>query len=266
MSLLTVMVTLSAVRTIPATPAAYWDYYEEMVATRLEDNQSVRDVLATLSADAPPPGVEDLAKSVASQLHQRISRLGKKLPTPFDLDENLRPTNRGGTYLDPVADEPWLVVDELLRRRVLGEVVGRGAAHDDHVRPERSRQEQEILAGFGSHHGEPARLTKAFQQAGQEGVGLAGRFRDDVRSFLRGDENTVNTLIARLYGSDDLFPDDRVHAFHPWLVSVKSSLAVPGPGSTSGPAPGDASRGIGPGAVASPLLAVPRDCEASRCP
>jgi SpoVK/Ycf46/Vps4 family AAA+-type ATPase len=37
--------------------------------------------------DAPPPGAEDLAHAVAAQLHQRISRLGKKLPTPFDLDD-----------------------------------------------------------------------------------------------------------------------------------------------------------------------------------
>jgi SpoVK/Ycf46/Vps4 family AAA+-type ATPase len=37
--------------------------------------------------DAPAPGSEDLAFAVAAQLHQRISRLGKKLPTPFDLDD-----------------------------------------------------------------------------------------------------------------------------------------------------------------------------------
>jgi SpoVK/Ycf46/Vps4 family AAA+-type ATPase len=37
--------------------------------------------------DAPPPGAEDLAHAVAAQLHQRISRLGKKLATPFDLDD-----------------------------------------------------------------------------------------------------------------------------------------------------------------------------------
>jgi AAA+ superfamily predicted ATPase len=37
--------------------------------------------------DAPPPGSEDLAVAVAAQLHQRISRLGKKLVTPFDLDD-----------------------------------------------------------------------------------------------------------------------------------------------------------------------------------
>jgi hypothetical protein len=37
--------------------------------------------------DAGPPEGEDLARAVAGQLHQRISRLGKKLPTPFDLDD-----------------------------------------------------------------------------------------------------------------------------------------------------------------------------------
>jgi hypothetical protein len=37
--------------------------------------------------DAPPPGLDDLGAAVAAQLHQRISRLGKKLPTPFDLDD-----------------------------------------------------------------------------------------------------------------------------------------------------------------------------------
>jgi hypothetical protein len=37
--------------------------------------------------DASPPGADDLGAAVAAQLHQRISRLGKKLPTPFDLDD-----------------------------------------------------------------------------------------------------------------------------------------------------------------------------------
>jgi len=36
---------------------------------------------------APPPKSTDLDYAVAAQLHQRISRLGKKLPTPFDLDD-----------------------------------------------------------------------------------------------------------------------------------------------------------------------------------
>ena len=42
-----------------------------------------------------------------------------------------------------------------------------------------------------------------------------GRFRDDIRRFMRGDAGIVPALMQRLYGSDDLFPDDRVHAFHP---------------------------------------------------
>jgi hypothetical protein len=37
--------------------------------------------------DAPPPPAAELDAAVAAQLHQRISRLGKKLPTPFDLDD-----------------------------------------------------------------------------------------------------------------------------------------------------------------------------------
>jgi glycogen operon protein len=41
-----------------------------------------------------------------------------------------------------------------------------------------------------------------------------GRFRDDVRRFIRGDAGMVTSLMCRLYGSDDLFPDDRIHAFH----------------------------------------------------
>jgi len=34
-----------------------------------------------------------------------------------------------------------------------------------------------------------------------------GKFRDDVRSFVRGDSGMVGALMQRLYGSDDLFPD-----------------------------------------------------------
>ena len=41
-----------------------------------------------------------------------------------------------------------------------------------------------------------------------------GRFRDDVRRFVRGDSAMVGSLMQRLYGSDDLFPDDRESAFH----------------------------------------------------
>ena len=34
-----------------------------------------------------------------------------------------------------------------------------------------------------------------------------GKFRDDVRSFVKGDAGMVGPLMQRLYGSDDLFPD-----------------------------------------------------------
>jgi glycogen operon protein len=41
-----------------------------------------------------------------------------------------------------------------------------------------------------------------------------GRFRDDVRRFVRGDAGLTAALIQRVYGSDDLFPDDVIHAYH----------------------------------------------------
>lgn len=41
-----------------------------------------------------------------------------------------------------------------------------------------------------------------------------GKFRDDVKSFMRGDAGKVNALMARLYGSDDLFPDTLAEACH----------------------------------------------------
>ena len=40
------------------------------------------------------------------------------------------------------------------------------------------------------------------------------RFRDDVRRFVRGDADMTGALMQRLYGSDDLFPDDVIHAYH----------------------------------------------------
>jgi len=49
-------------------------------------------------------------------------------------------------------------------------------------------------------------------QLGRSFPGLAwrqwnGKFRDDVRSFVKGDAGMVGALMQRLYGSDDLFPD-----------------------------------------------------------
>ena len=41
-----------------------------------------------------------------------------------------------------------------------------------------------------------------------------GKFRDDIRSFMRGDEGKVSAVITRIYGSDDLFPDHVTNAYH----------------------------------------------------
>jgi isoamylase len=43
-----------------------------------------------------------------------------------------------------------------------------------------------------------------------------GKFRDDVRDFVRGVPGRVGALMQRLYGSDDLFPDDLEHAYRPF--------------------------------------------------
>jgi isoamylase len=41
-----------------------------------------------------------------------------------------------------------------------------------------------------------------------------GRFRDDVRAFVKGDPGKVGDLMSRIYGSSDLFPDDLDNAYH----------------------------------------------------
>jgi isoamylase len=43
-----------------------------------------------------------------------------------------------------------------------------------------------------------------------------GQFRDDVRSFMKGDPGKVGALMRRLYGSDDLFPDGPGDAYRPY--------------------------------------------------
>jgi isoamylase len=42
-----------------------------------------------------------------------------------------------------------------------------------------------------------------------------GRFRDDVREFVKSDPGKVGDLMTRLYGSSDLFPDDLDDSYHP---------------------------------------------------
>jgi glycogen operon protein len=41
-----------------------------------------------------------------------------------------------------------------------------------------------------------------------------GKFRDDIRAFVKGDPGKVGDLMTRLYGSSDLFPDDLGSAYH----------------------------------------------------
>ena len=41
-----------------------------------------------------------------------------------------------------------------------------------------------------------------------------GRYRDDIRRFVKSDPGMVADLMRRLYGSDDLFPDSRADAYH----------------------------------------------------
>jgi isoamylase len=43
-----------------------------------------------------------------------------------------------------------------------------------------------------------------------------GRFRDELRSFVRGEPGKVPELMRRLYGSDDLFSDALLDAYRPW--------------------------------------------------
>jgi len=43
-----------------------------------------------------------------------------------------------------------------------------------------------------------------------------GQYRDQVRSFIKSDPGRVNDLMRRLYGSDDLFPDSLMEAYHPF--------------------------------------------------
>ncbi len=42
------------------------------------------------------------------------------------------------------------------------------------------------------------------------------RYRETLQRFVRGDRGAVGELMTRLYGSSDLFPDDRFHALRPF--------------------------------------------------
>ena len=42
-----------------------------------------------------------------------------------------------------------------------------------------------------------------------------GKYRDDVRAFVKSDPGKIGDLMTRIYGSNDLFPDDLENAYHP---------------------------------------------------
>lgn len=43
-----------------------------------------------------------------------------------------------------------------------------------------------------------------------------GKYRDGIQRFVRGDRGMVPELMTRVYGSSDLFPDDRINAQRPY--------------------------------------------------
>lgn len=55
-------------------------------------------------------------------------------------------------------------------------------------------------------------LGRAFP--GKRWMQWNGRFRDEMRRFVRGDQGLVGAAMRRLYGSDDLFPDSLMEACH----------------------------------------------------
>jgi glycogen operon protein len=57
-------------------------------------------------------------------------------------------------------------------------------------------------------------LGKRF--AGTHWLQWNAAYRDAVQRFVRGDAGMVPEMMSRLYGSSDIFPDERPFAFHPW--------------------------------------------------
>lgn len=51
---------------------------------------------------------------------------------------------------------------------------------------------------------------------GQTWLQWNGKYRDDVRCFMKGDQGFVAALMRRIYGSDDLFPDSLHDACRPY--------------------------------------------------
>jgi len=62
---------------------------------------------------------------------------------------------------------------------------------------------------------DPASYELGRSFPGQSWSQWNGRFRDDIRAFVKSDAGKVGDLMTRLYGSSDLFPDDLDNACHP---------------------------------------------------
>jgi isoamylase len=61
---------------------------------------------------------------------------------------------------------------------------------------------------------DPASYELGRSFPGQSWSQWNGRFRDDIRAFVKSDPGKIGDLMTRLYGSSDLFPDDLDSAYH----------------------------------------------------
>ena len=49
--------------------------------------------------------------------------------------------------------------------------------------------------------------------------------RDGMRSFVKSDHGMVTQLMTQIYGSSNLFPDDVMNAYHPYLLFLFPTAA-----------------------------------------
>ncbi|MHB1829309.1 MAG: hypothetical protein ACYCV6_16695 [Steroidobacteraceae bacterium] len=55
-----------------------------------------------------------------------------------------------------------------------------------------------------------------------------GRFRGDLRRFVRGDGSMIGALMQGPYGSEELFPDARASAFHAYQSDGRDTATTRG--------------------------------------
>jgi len=79
------------------------------------------------------------------------------------------------------------------------------------------------IRGGAEYEGDVRLIAEAWDPAsyelgrsfpGQSWSQWNGKFRDDVRAFVKSDPGKIGDLMTRLYGSSDLFPDDLDNAYH----------------------------------------------------